>query len=373
MKTSLTLGFFMLLAVLTKAQSVAINTDGSSPDSSAILDVKSTTQGVLIPRLTSNQKKAIVNPAEGLLIYQTNSTKGLNYYNGSAWLPVVDTKSNLWQLNAANNIYNSSAFVGIGNNAPRMALHVTSPTGLGMVIENPVPLNTNIKSGLYFKTADQYYGAVKAIGTSANSGRLGLFTYSGADSSQLIERLTILDAGLVGIGTTNPAYNLDVNGSERVVNNLVVGGGAQVATSITVGTNATVSANLTVSGNETVSGTESVAGALTNNGLGVVVGSNSTQQKIVVYSATLSVTNLAPNSLLGAQGTIGIAAGTFSGTPTAYIGNVISATENGDWYRIVLIPDSVTSTQVKIRLFNPTASTISFSNVTWKVLVVGPK
>jgi len=125
--------------------------------------------------------------------------------------------------------------------------------------------------------------------------------------------------------------------------------------------------------NATITGTATVAGALTNNGLGVVVGSNGTQQKIVVYSATLSVSNLAPNSLLGAQGTIGIAAGTFSGTPTAYIGNVISATENGDWYRIVLIPDGVTSTQVKIRLFNPTASTISFSNVTWKVLVVGPK
>ncbi|HYK45994.1 MAG TPA: hypothetical protein VEV83_12535, partial [Parafilimonas sp.] len=119
--------------------------------------------------------------------------------------------------------------------------------------------------------------------------------------------------------------------------------------------------------------TASIAGALTNNGLGVMVSSNGTQQKVVVYSATLSVTNLAPNSLLGNVGHIGIAGGTFSGTPTAYIGNIITGTENGDYFRVVLIPDNVTSTGVDIKIFNPTASTISFSNVTWKVLVVGPK
>jgi hypothetical protein len=48
---------------------VSINAAGSSPDSSAILDLKSTTLGLLIPRMTEEQRDAISGPANGLLIY----------------------------------------------------------------------------------------------------------------------------------------------------------------------------------------------------------------------------------------------------------------------------------------------------------------
>ena len=69
-------------------QGVAINADGSNPDNSAMLDIKSTAKGILIPRLTSLQKTAIVSPATSLLIYQTDGSTGFYYYNGSAWTPV---------------------------------------------------------------------------------------------------------------------------------------------------------------------------------------------------------------------------------------------------------------------------------------------
>ena len=67
--------------------SVGIGT--TTPNAAAILDVTSTTQGVLIPRMTSTQKNAIVSPPTGLLIFQTNSTSGLYFYNGSAWTAVA--------------------------------------------------------------------------------------------------------------------------------------------------------------------------------------------------------------------------------------------------------------------------------------------
>ncbi|MHC1775001.1 MAG: tail fiber domain-containing protein [Lentimicrobium sp.] len=62
------------------SQGVAINSDNSPPDPSAMLDVKSTTKGVLVPRMTFAQRNAIVSPAAGLMIYQTDNTPGF-YFN----------------------------------------------------------------------------------------------------------------------------------------------------------------------------------------------------------------------------------------------------------------------------------------------------
>lgn len=69
---------------------VAINTTNSASHSSAILDVSSTSRGVLLPRMTAANKGAISSPATGLTIYQTDGTKGFYYYNGSAWVRIGD-------------------------------------------------------------------------------------------------------------------------------------------------------------------------------------------------------------------------------------------------------------------------------------------
>ncbi|MCW3110028.1 MAG: hypothetical protein JWQ09_4534, partial [Segetibacter sp.] len=64
----------------------AIRGDGSvgvgtlAPAATAILDIASTTKGVLLPRMTTAQRNAIVSPATGLLIYQTDGTPGFYYY-----------------------------------------------------------------------------------------------------------------------------------------------------------------------------------------------------------------------------------------------------------------------------------------------------
>ena len=78
----LTLG---LIALNVTAQSVSINTDGSTAHPSAMLEVKSENQGVLIPRMTEAQRNLIASPATGLMIYQTDATAGFYFYNGSAW------------------------------------------------------------------------------------------------------------------------------------------------------------------------------------------------------------------------------------------------------------------------------------------------
>lgn len=72
----------------------------TSPDPSSVLDITSTSGGLLVPRMTVTQRANIATPIqEGLLIYQTDNTPGFYYYNGSAWsvidVATVDTSMTL--------------------------------------------------------------------------------------------------------------------------------------------------------------------------------------------------------------------------------------------------------------------------------------
>jgi len=89
MKTKILTTLIVLLSLGTYAQ-VGINTDNSTPDNSAMLDVKSTTKGMLIPRMDSAQRVAIATPATGLLVYQTDGTDGFYFYNGTVWVSLSD-------------------------------------------------------------------------------------------------------------------------------------------------------------------------------------------------------------------------------------------------------------------------------------------
>src|SRR5882757_64476 len=86
-----------LLFTIVKSQGVAINSDGSAPDTSAMLDVKSNNKGVLIPRLalTGIHDSATIHfPKTSLLVYNTATAGGLNpgfyYWNVNTWTSFGD-------------------------------------------------------------------------------------------------------------------------------------------------------------------------------------------------------------------------------------------------------------------------------------------
>jgi len=79
----------------SSAQGMGINTTGAAATSSAMLDISSSTQGMLVPRMTAAQETAIASPATGLLVYQTDGTAGFYYYTGSAWSAVGGGSSSL--------------------------------------------------------------------------------------------------------------------------------------------------------------------------------------------------------------------------------------------------------------------------------------
>ena len=68
-------GFLLAFPGLSTFAQVSINSDGSHPDNSAMLDIKSTTKGILIPRMTQSQIEAIADPADGLQVYNLSTGK----------------------------------------------------------------------------------------------------------------------------------------------------------------------------------------------------------------------------------------------------------------------------------------------------------
>ena len=95
MKVFVIVLYCLFISMGLSAQNVGINADGSAPDASAMLDVKSSTKGFLPPRIAltaTNSASPVTSPVAGLLVYNTatagttpnNVVPGYYYWNGAA-------------------------------------------------------------------------------------------------------------------------------------------------------------------------------------------------------------------------------------------------------------------------------------------------
>lgn len=116
---------FITFITVTSYSQVAINTSGATPDGSSMLDITSTTKGLLIPRMLESERTAVSSPVQGLMVYQTDNTEGFYYYNGSTWLFIGNESNNFWTRQGTYTyLTNTSDSVGIGTTSPNMELAV---------------------------------------------------------------------------------------------------------------------------------------------------------------------------------------------------------------------------------------------------------
>ncbi|MGB4206050.1 MAG: hypothetical protein WBJ84_10595 [Bacteroidales bacterium] len=84
------IAFILMIAYFQgQGQTVIVSDDPeyTTGVNSAVLDIKSTERGLIIPRMTMIQRNAIVSPATGLLIFQTDEISGFYYNAGTIEQP----------------------------------------------------------------------------------------------------------------------------------------------------------------------------------------------------------------------------------------------------------------------------------------------
>ncbi|MEA3480228.1 MAG: hypothetical protein U9R60_18740, partial [Bacteroidota bacterium] len=126
----LLIGFVSLQAEIY-SQTVVVTDDPAytTGEASAVMDIKSTNGGFLAPRMTQAQRNAIVSPATGLLVYQTDGTSGFYQYDGSTWSTLTGPPSP-WSTSGSDVYYNSGS-VGIGTNTPAEELEIVGDIKMG--------------------------------------------------------------------------------------------------------------------------------------------------------------------------------------------------------------------------------------------------
>ena len=214
MKTLL-LPLWALCAPFLISAQVGIGTQ--TPNLKSVLDLSSSSQGFLVPRLTGLQRSQMNLSAEdiGMMVFQTDASKGIYYYDGSTWVtppPSGTTNGQTMRWDGSkwaptNNLFNQGSSIGIGTISPYNQLHIHS----GIAPNTRIQFTNNTTGAL------SNDGLV--VGVSQANGYACMLQYEnkpiwfGTGGS---ERMRIDSVGNVGIGRANPAATLDVNGTIRI-------------------------------------------------------------------------------------------------------------------------------------------------------------
>ncbi|MEI6852800.1 MAG: hypothetical protein WCL06_08160 [Bacteroidota bacterium] len=207
------------------AQNIGINTDGTSPDNSAMLDIKSANMGLLVPRISLSSltdASTIATPANSLLIFNTNASVGLGkgyYYNNGTtvspdWVPLLN-KNNSWLTTGNSGTTPGTHYLGTtdskelyiktngtermkfskdgGTSEPNITITSVADTSSGLKIKGGSTSNGSILELMSNSTAgiSEDYGKglyVNKYGVNTNPGHMALGVFSSVANSGVDSR-----------------------------------------------------------------------------------------------------------------------------------------------------------------------------------------
>jgi hypothetical protein len=203
MKFKILLLIILTYGPLLEAQ-VGIGT--TLPDSSSVLDVSSNSQGLLVPRMTTLERTGILNPAEGLLVYDTQ-VDSFYYY---------DTTSTSWkQLSGATKRSNYVLVSSESDLPTASGGKITLDTNTlyeinGLIsLSNPIELNGAYIIGedsgedILFSAGGTIFtgstgGSIRTITLSAPGGTVFNINDTVGDQNFILQNTIIANSGNVG-------------------------------------------------------------------------------------------------------------------------------------------------------------------------------
>ena len=196
----------------------------TTPNAAAVLDLTTTNQGFLLPRLTTAQKTAMApgSTANGLIVYDSTLNQ-LSTFNGTIWSQIYGVSKFTPVASSTSDVfYNLSGKVGIGEIAPTAKLEVKDNNISFKLTRESVVGDGSLKisnSTVGAKALGLFVGTAQSAVAYDSTGSFSIIAddranfSNGGLATNGIKRMMISVLGNVGIGMTpTDAYKLEVNG-----------------------------------------------------------------------------------------------------------------------------------------------------------------
>ena len=220
-KTYLFLLMILYAGLTANGQSGSIGIGTTTPNTSAALDIQSTTKGVLIPRLTTAQRNLISSPATGLLVFD-NTSNSFWFRGATDWIELSDTSNNVFKKNGTT-AYTNVLNLGIGTSNPapsyRMDVSGNGRVSQDLFINRDLWVDRNLDvDGVTSLFGDavaqsdfQVQGNLSVLSNVSVTGNIttdgGRGIVRGNNSQQLV---VIFPSGSVGLTNAPPGHTQDV-------------------------------------------------------------------------------------------------------------------------------------------------------------------
>jgi hypothetical protein len=204
------------------AQNVAISGNGAVADQSAMLDIQSSSKGLLLPRMTQAQRDVIPGPATGLMIFQTDGAVGFYYNAGTSAAPswtalgAAASAFSEW-LTTGNGGTTTDNFIGTTDLKPLKFRAANVPSGILDYAKN------NAALGSWALNSNTSGGYNAALGVSS----LGFNTTGSENSALGYESLARNTTGMANTALGTHTFWSNITGS----GNTALGAGAEVSAS----------------------------------------------------------------------------------------------------------------------------------------------
>ena len=211
----------------TSDENVGIGT--RNPHQSAVLDINSSEKGLLIPRLSINQRNSIAGPAVGLMVFQTDEKSGFYFFDGNNWKPLNDNDAKSVALDPNDWSFGGNTVSSITNSvigAYNQPLRFLSMGSFSGILGGTTLASGNYNTALGTSALEFYQNALIAGSSPTASRNTAIGSYalrqniSGLDNfalgnSSLFNALgsyniAIGSAALLGVSTTSGQYNLAI-------------------------------------------------------------------------------------------------------------------------------------------------------------------